>query len=191
MTQTPRQAHRLATWRALREATVRLVAERGLAAVTVDDVVAAAGTSRRTFFNYFPTKAAALFDPDPELTGLLQRLTEEAPRTDDVWADACAICRAVVREGPGDLLVVYRRVAGSGELRDYPVEVHRHVEAALESWASGRLAGDALAARLVAATAGAALTSAFRTWDPATPPEEFARLADRALAAVEVHPTGT
>ena len=187
MTQA-RQTSRLATWRALREATLRLVAERGFAAVSVDDVAAAAGTSRRTFFNYFPTKAAALFDPDPELADRLERLTAEAPVTGDVWADLRGICAVFVRWGPHDALRVYRRVAGSGELGDYPVEVHRHVQAALEAWAARRLPGDPLAPRLLAATAGAALGAAFRTWDPATPAEDFARLADEALARVQVRP---
>ncbi|MGY1651032.1 TetR family transcriptional regulator [Geodermatophilus sp. SYSU D01119] len=185
MTQA-RQTSRLATWRALREATLRLVAEHGFAAVSVDDVAAAAGTSRRTFFNYFPTKAAALFDPDPEFAGQLARLTAEAPETDDVWADLRAVCAQVVRSGPHDALHVYRRVAGSGEPGDYPVEVHRHVQAALEAWAARRLPGDELAPRLLAATAGGALAAAFRTWDPDTPAEEFARLADEALARVHV-----
>ena len=188
MTQAPRQASRLATWRALREATVRLVAERGFAAVTVDDVAAAAGTSRRTFFNYFPTKAAALFDPDPELAQRLARLTEEAPVTDDAWADLRWICASFVRWGPDDTLHVYRQVAGSGELGDYPVQVHRHVETALEAWAGRRFPDDPLGARLLASAAGAALTAAFRTWDPATPSAEFVALADRALAQVHVRP---
>ncbi|WP_336031739.1 TetR family transcriptional regulator [Geodermatophilus sp. FMUSA9-8] len=187
MTQA-RHPTRLETWRALREATLRLVAERGFAAVSVDDVAAAAGTSRRTFFNYFPTKAAALFDPDPELAQRLERLTAEAPDTGDVWTDLRGICAVFVRWGPHDALRVYRRVAGSGELGDYPVEVHRHVQAALEAWAARRLPGDELGPRLLAAAAGAALGAAFRTWDPASPAEEFARLADEALARVRVGP---
>ena len=189
--QVARQSSRPATWHALREATLRLVAERGFAAVTVDDVAAAAGTSRRTFFNHFPTKAAALFDPEPELAGRLQRLTEEAPVTDDAWADLCWICASFVRWGPPDTLHVYRQVAESGELSDYPVQVHRHLQAALEAWAVRRFPGDLLHARQLAATAGAALVAAFRTWDPATPAGEFVRLADRALAAVTVRRPGT
>ncbi|WP_369252661.1 TetR family transcriptional regulator [Geodermatophilus amargosae] len=191
MTQSAREASRLATWRALREATVRLVTERGFAAVTVDDVAAATGTSRRTFFDSFPTEAAALFDPDPELAGRLQRLTGEAPVTDDPWADLRWICVSFVRWGPPDTIVVHRLGAASGELLGYPVQVHRHVETALEVWALRRFPDDPLGARLLSAAAGAALGTAFLTWDPATPAEEFVRLADRAPAAVTVRRPGT
>jgi AcrR family transcriptional regulator len=58
-----------------------LVAERGLANVTVEDIAEAADVSPRTFFNYFPSKEAALFggsDPD-RASRLRDRVASEAP----------------------------------------------------------------------------------------------------------------
>ncbi|MBS5451175.1 MAG: TetR family transcriptional regulator [Coriobacteriia bacterium] len=40
--------------------TLELVIERGVDAVTIEDICAAAEISKKTFFNYFPSKAAAI-----------------------------------------------------------------------------------------------------------------------------------
>ena len=48
---------RLATRERLYQAAVALVTERGYEAATIDEIAVRAGTSRRTSFNHFPTKA--------------------------------------------------------------------------------------------------------------------------------------
>lgn len=75
-----RQRKKLATRRALQRFALDLVAERGYSKVTVEDIAEAADVSPRTFFNYFPSKEAALLGADPERTeGLRQRLVDEPP----------------------------------------------------------------------------------------------------------------
>jgi AcrR family transcriptional regulator len=81
-----RERKKSETRRAISTAALALAVERGPAALTVDDIAAAAGVSPRTVFNYFGTKEAAIlgFDPDRR-AALLERLqarpATEAPLT--------------------------------------------------------------------------------------------------------------
>jgi AcrR family transcriptional regulator len=73
-----------ATRHALRSAALKLVADRGFASVTVEDIAEAADVSTRTFFNYFPSKESAIIGADPERikrmeNNLLARPVEESP----------------------------------------------------------------------------------------------------------------
>lgn len=58
-----RARKRRAVDRSIRLAALRLVDERGLEHVTVEDIARAAGISPRTFFNYFDTKELSLVGP--------------------------------------------------------------------------------------------------------------------------------
>jgi len=49
----------------LTSVTRRLTADRGLAGFTIDEVCDEVGVSRRTFFNYFPSKEDAVIGADP------------------------------------------------------------------------------------------------------------------------------
>ena len=60
-----RERKKEATRLALHEVALHLVAERGLEHVSVDDIVARADVSPRTFFNYFPPKDDAVVGLDP------------------------------------------------------------------------------------------------------------------------------
>lgn len=62
-----RERKRLATRRAIQVAAVEIAAEHGVERVTVDEISRIADISPRTFFNYFPTKEAALIGDGPQL----------------------------------------------------------------------------------------------------------------------------
>jgi len=75
-----RERKKLATRRLLRQVALDLVAERGFANVTVEDIAEAAEVSPRTFFNYFPSKEAVLFGSDPTRDAEVRdRIAHESP----------------------------------------------------------------------------------------------------------------
>ncbi len=84
MTTGLRERKKHATRLALHEAALRLVADRGLDAVSVDDIAARADVSPRTFFNYFSSKDDAVLGLDPEASNrqielFLARPGDETP----------------------------------------------------------------------------------------------------------------
>ncbi len=65
-----RERHRDQTRGAIHDAAVRLSAQAGFARVTIEAIAAEAGVSTRTFFNYFPSKEAAIIlSPPVQLRG--------------------------------------------------------------------------------------------------------------------------
>ena len=63
-----RERKKAQTWRDIHVAAAEAVLERGLHAVTVEEIAATVGISQRTFFNYFPSKDHAVMGlREPEL----------------------------------------------------------------------------------------------------------------------------
>jgi AcrR family transcriptional regulator len=87
-----RERKKQATRAALSWAAVRLAVERGLDAVLVEDIAAAAGVSPRTFNNYFASKAEAIaarhVDRVRELADVLRARPADEPLWDAVTAAA-------------------------------------------------------------------------------------------------------
>lgn len=61
-----RERKKRETRRALNVAALELVEEKGYAAVTTEEIASRAGVSARTFFNYFPSKEAAVIGATAE-----------------------------------------------------------------------------------------------------------------------------
>jgi AcrR family transcriptional regulator len=72
-----RERKKRETRRALNLAALDLVEEKGFSAVTTEEIAARAGVSARTFFNYFPSKEAAVIGTTAEeLEAYAARLEE-------------------------------------------------------------------------------------------------------------------
>jgi AcrR family transcriptional regulator len=179
-----REARRRESWRALQGAAVQLVRERGFAAVTVDDIAAAAGVSRRTFFNHFPTKVAALFDPDPEDAERLRRLLEEADGADDVWGALRGVWLAYLA-GHRHLIAVRRQLMDDPELLAYQAVAYRYVETSMAGWLRRQLPGDAYVAALLTGMSAAVVGAAFAAFAPGDPVDAFLAQVQRGFALLD------
>lgn len=94
---------RLATSARLTAESRRLTAERGLNGFTIEEVCSEVGVSRRTFFNYFPSKEEAVFGIHEE---------DEAARFVEQFQSREARGWAAVVDDLIDLAIDFARSAG-------------------------------------------------------------------------------
>ena len=124
-----RKRKKLATHRALATAARQLTLDRGLDAVTVDDIADAADVSPRTFFNYFSSKEQAIVGVDPTALAELAAALEGRPAEESPLEALTAVFVADLDE----LNEAARRWLQRTELVErYPSLVPRHLEALVE-----------------------------------------------------------
>jgi AcrR family transcriptional regulator len=105
-----RDRKKRATRRAIRNAALDLVAARGFAHVTIEEIAQAADVAPRTFFNYFPSKESALIGSDPErITAICERLLAR-PRNESSFA----ALRAVLIENSREIAEECDEAGGGG-----------------------------------------------------------------------------
>lgn len=174
----------------LTEAALNLLARQGFDEVTVDEIVAAAGVSKRTFFRYFASKEDVVVQFLAEMgTGmraeLVARPAHEPPSValrHTVWVsvDACA--------GHGDrALRVVRLILSTPALRARFLERQAQWRDQLAVEVARRLALDPATDLYPQLAAGIALTAfdtVLRRWSDSDGAEDPAALADRAFAVI-------
>jgi mycofactocin system transcriptional regulator len=126
----------------LAEVAQRLFVEHGFDHVSVDQVAAAAGISRRTFFRYFATKADVLFVESPRE---VQSLRDCLARASDAEPWDAVLRRAVVQalEFPADQYEwAYQRaqlITAVPALRAYATTIFTAWQSAATDFAADRL----------------------------------------------------
>src|ERR1700679_3503431 len=103
-----RDRKKLETWRSIHGAAVKLFFEQGYDAVSVGDIAAAANVSHSTFFNYFTTKEAAVFDPDPADAAMRRDLLAARPDREPLWTSLRAVLLRYVAWRANELVVQRR-----------------------------------------------------------------------------------
>lgn len=119
-----RERKKLETYRALAAAARELTMERGLDAVTVEEIAASADVSMRTFFNYFACKEEAIAGIEPSALAemadrLLERPAEETP--------LAALVAVLVTEAGGAERVARQSVLKTELVRRYPSLLPRYL----------------------------------------------------------------
>jgi AcrR family transcriptional regulator len=185
-----RAAKKVETRRRLVTAARHLALEHGLDGTTVEHVCADAGVSVRTFFNYFPSKeAAVLGDPPPVGTPSSRSAFLDGGPTGDLLSDVLALLdpsEALEQEGRAGLRVVLELAQREHRLLAAHLAHHSEQEqeiAVLVAERRGLPAPDT-GCRAVAATAQALLHTAGRQWFEADDGSPLSEHLDRTRTAL-------
>ena len=179
----------MATLEAVEQAAIELLLRRGYDAVSVDELAAAAGIGRSTFFRYFGTKAAVVCHGfDHALEVLVEGLATAPIHTDPLVAVRDAIAGSV-RAGVDDRGVWWERFVlldGVPALRGEVADRWSRWTAAVARFVAGRAGlpdGHPLALAIASAHQGAYLGT-LRTWPgrPGDPEEMLGRMTDTLRA---------
>jgi AcrR family transcriptional regulator len=174
---------------------VRLVRERGLADVTVEDITDAADVSARTFFNYFTCKEDALVGAGGQLGEELAEALADRPTTEPVLRAVGAVIGDVI----GTLVQAPDRredwAARMELVHQYPAQLLPRQLAMFADFE--RTVVEAIARRsgtdpdvdlypaVVGAVAVALTKAAFSRWRQGDPGQSLVDLLDQAFALVE------
>lgn len=156
-------------------AGMRLFAERGFDATTVDEVADAAGVSRRTLFRYFGSKGDIVMEWARGTTSLLTAALRARPLAEEpltsLHAAFVAMC-ASIGGSSEDIRSVIEMIERSPSLRPYSLLKHARWEDALaELLAERRPELDPMRAALLARVSVAAFRTALDEWLRAAPDE--------------------
>ena len=186
-----RDRKRQQTREALVTAALRLVDERGLDHVTVEEISAAVDVSARTFFNYFPTKDDALVGAHAvaDVESLRERFAETPPDVPVLAAFRRALGETVatMQEEQELWFLRMRVVSKNPSLIPRLVAASHDADRVMAVAIADRLGVDPDAdgyPALVVAVGGAVFRTAMTRWAQCDGARPLAGLVDEAFAAV-------
>ncbi len=183
-----RERRRQETADEIAAAALDLADRDGWAAVTADDIAAAAGVSRRTFFNYFPSKDDALlhsghtWDEDA-----LERFATSTGPLLPALEELLGAQSALMAADRDRFLRVMGVVEANPELLPRMLaRFHETEQVFATAYARRDPAADDLRAQAVAAVVGALLRVSAHEWvhDPSADPQRSVRRVLDALRAL-------
>ena len=183
-----REAKRQETRDRLARAAEALFLERGFDATTVDEIAAAAGVSRRSFFHHFATKEDVVFAHHADFeAALLAAIATQPPGEPLLRVTERAIAEVASYMDRTEALALTRLKHATPALHARNQANYERLERVLATALAERLgtSGDALRARLVAMVMMGTIRVAAEFWREETlgdeTPEAYARRVFRTL----------
>ncbi|WP_027943490.1 TetR family transcriptional regulator [Amycolatopsis taiwanensis] len=178
--------------RALTAAAIDLFLTNGYEATTVDEIAAAAGVGRRTFFRYFRAKEDVIFANHDEIVAQMETVFEEADPARDPVEVACDAVRLVLDYYVADREISLKRFTLTRtvpSLRDKEVATVDRYQRVLARYLQQRFAhlGDPLAdarAAVAAAAIAAANNHVLRKWLHSGGKDDITATGSQAFALV-------
>ena len=188
---TLRERQRDETHGLIRRTAYELAVERGVSAVSVQSICAAAGVSTRTFFNHFRSKDEALIPDLPDFPDAAQRAFVDGATPDllaaleELLGEHITWVQEQAHGGEGPR-AMKRLVEANLELVPRAMAVFEALEqrvAALVARRTGRPSADVFCT-VAALTATSAMRAAFGTWEDGSADAELRPAVSSAFAVL-------
>ena len=181
-----RERKKVRTRRVLQAQALRLFAERGYDATSVDDIAAAAEVSSMTFFRYFRSKEDVVLEDEYDvlLAAQLAIQPTDLPALVRVQSAVRESLSSIYAEARDELLTRVRLITCTPALRARLYSSQSSTERLLaEIFSAEGPAGPgaALRGRVIAAACIATLTTALLTWAENNGAEHLPDMVDRAF----------
>lgn len=187
-----RERKRKATHARIADEAARLVAQKGVAATTIDEIAAAAQVGRATFFRYFDAKEVAVAEgfSVPWLQLVIDNLDAQPPHLDAMTAvlETFRGFAPVLDDAGAHLVLQQAKMAvASPGLQAWTLHVFVRFEKAIAASVSGRfedLVPDDPRPQLVGALTMSAVRICLDTWLASDGTKDLPDLLQRALRSV-------
>jgi AcrR family transcriptional regulator len=186
------------TRRTLQAEAVRLFAEQGFQATTIEEIAAAAEVAPRTFFRYFPTKEEVVFwsEHQPMLAGFVAARPDHEPAAQALRRGLVDGLASFYEQDRERLLERSKLACRTAALQPRWRQQQADLAAGMAQILADRLGvrADDLEVRAIAAAIAAALFVAIEDWQAHDGREDLRGLIERALGSVLAGPlqaTGT
>ena len=184
-----RERKKAQTRAAIQRQALRLFAEKGYEATTVEEIAAAAGVSHMTFFRYFPSKEDVVLmdDYDPLLVSLISARPAGEPTIEKIRHACKEGLTRIYAADSATLLARTQLILHTPALRTGLWEHGGENERMLVHALAGRTGQDEddLRMRVVVAACLAAINTAILVWADGNGARELPDLIDQALILLQ------